>query len=322
MTTTFYQKEFTNYLQKAINTSEPESLYRPIHYILQLGGKKMRPVLTLLTCNIFDEDYQKALNASLAIEVFHNFTLLHDDIMDKAAIRRGKPTVHTKWNENTAILSGDAMLIMAYQCLESYSPKLFKKLTLILNKTALQVCEGQQYDIDFETQKTVSIKEYIKMIKLKTSVLVAAAMKMGAIIANATKKDAKAIYQYGLNLGIAFQLQDDYLDTFGNQEQFGKKIGGDILENKKTYLYLKALEVASPKDKEVLQKWYTSKNKYEEKIKEVTTLFTKNNIPKLTKKQIQKYTQKAFTCLEKTTLSSEKKEKLIRFGNSLMNRSL
>lgn len=322
MTTTFYQKQFTNYLQEAINTNEPESLYRPIHYILQLGGKKIRPALTLLTCHLFDEDYQKALSAGLAIEVFHNFTLIHDDIMDKAPIRRGKPTVHTKWNENTAILSGDAMLIMAYQCLESYSPKLFKKLTLILSKTALQVCEGQQYDIDFETQKTVSIKEYIKMIKLKTSVLVAAAMKMGAIIANATKKDAKAIYQYGLNLGLAFQLQDDYLDTFGNQEQFGKKIGGDILENKKTYLYLKALEVANFKDKEELQKWYTSKNKTEEKIKKVTSLFTQNNIPKLTKQQIQKYTQKAFTCLEKTSLDLGKKQKLITFGNSLINRNL
>ena len=208
----------------------------PINYILQLGGKRLRPVLTLMTADIFDADYKKALDAALSVEIFHNFSLVHDDIMDDAPLRRGQQTVHEKWDLNTGILSGDAMLIMAYQLFENYEPKTFQDLAKLFSKTALEVCEGQQYDVDFETRDDVTIPEYLKMIEYKTAVLVGAAMKMGAIVANASKSDQEDIYSFGRLLGIAFQLQDDYLDAFGDPKTFGKQVGGDIIENKKTYL--------------------------------------------------------------------------------------
>jgi geranylgeranyl diphosphate synthase type II len=211
-----YQEQFVAYLQSQKKDKEPKNLYEPIDYILQLGGKRMRPVLTLMSTEVFDADYKKALPAALAVEVFHNFSLVHDDIMDDAPLRRGKITVHEKWNINTGILSGDAMLILAYQHFEKYQPKIFRKLAKLFSKTALEVCEGQQYDVDFETRDDVTIPEYLKMIEYKTAVLVAAAMKMGAIIAETSKENANLIYDFGLNLGLAFQLQDDYLDAFGD----------------------------------------------------------------------------------------------------------
>ena len=241
-----YQQEFLNYLQSKKWIKDPKNLYEPIDYILHLGGKRMRPILTLMAADIFSSNYKKALPAALAVEVFHNFTLVHDDIMDDAPLRRGKATVHEKWDISTGILSGDAMLILAYQYFENYEPIIFQKLAKLFSKTALEVCDGQQLDVDFETRKDVTIDEYINMIRLKTSVLVAAALKMGAIVAETNELDANLIYDFGLNLGLAFQLQDDYLDTFGDAATFGKQIGGDIIENKKTYLYLKALEVANP----------------------------------------------------------------------------
>jgi len=217
-----YKEDFIVYLNKKIAIKEPVNLYEPIHYILQIGGKRLRPILTLMTCDLFNGNVQQAYDAALAIEVFHNFTLVHDDIMDSAPIRRGKTTVHKKWDLNTGILSGDAMMILAYQCFENYEAPIFKKLIELFSQTALEVCEGQQLDMDFETRNDVSIAEYLKMITYKTSVLVAAAMKMGTIIANAKDEEAEAMYDFGLNLGIAFQLQDDYLDTFGDAETIWK----------------------------------------------------------------------------------------------------
>ena len=242
----FYRNEFVSYLEKKTITKEPKNLYSPITYILGLGGKRLRPILTLMTTEIFGMDYSKALDAALAIEVFHNFSLVHDDIMDDAPLRRGKKTVHEKWNVNTGILSGDAMLINAYQLFENYEGDTFRNLAQLFSKTAIEVCEGQQYDIDFETRDDVTISDYLKMIEYKTAVLVAAAMKMGAIIANAPLKEQNHIFEFGRNLGIAFQLQDDYLDAFGDPKTFGKQIGGDIIENKKTFLYLKSFEMGTP----------------------------------------------------------------------------
>lgn len=317
-----YKEDFIAYLNKKIKIKEPVNLYEPIHYILQIGGKRLRPVLTLLTCELYNGNIKEAYDAALAIEVFHNFTLVHDDIMDSAPIRRGKETVHKKWNLNIGILSGDAMMILAYQCFENYEAPIFKKLLILFSETSLEVCEGQQLDMDFETRNDVTIAEYLKMITYKTSVLVAAAMKMGVIIANAKDEEADDIYDFGLNLGIAFQLQDDYLDTFGDSEVFGKQIGGDITENKKTFLYLKALEVCDVEDKERLLDLYNSNQKNKKKVSEVTQLFRKNRLPEITINEIELYTNKAFEILEKLSISEKKKLILKNFGLSLMKRDI
>ncbi len=318
-----YQQAFLQYLASKNWIKEPKNLYEPIDYILQLGGKRIRPVLTLMAADIFANEYQKALPAALAVEVFHNFTLVHDDIMDDAPLRRGKATVHEKWDINTGILSGDAMLILAYQYFENYEPKIFQKLAKLFSKTALEVCDGQQLDVDFETRNDVTIAEYINMIRLKTSVLVAAALKMGAIVAETEEENTDLIYDFGLNLGLAFQLQDDYLDTFGDPETFGKQVGGDIMENKKTYLYLKALEVAKKEDKEKLAFFYKQKLKDNSiKINEVTRIFELNDIPILIKEQIAIYTEKAFSTLSKMDISETNKQNLKGFGLWLMNRTV
>ena len=238
-----------NFMTKNLSKSEPRNLYDPIEYIMSLGGKRMRPILVLMSCDLFDGDISEGMEAALSIEMFHNFTLIHDDIMDSADLRRGKETVHKKWDLNTGILSGDALMIQSNQRLEYYEGKTFKELISLYNKTALEVCEGQQLDMDFETMQQVDLDEYLKMISYKTAVLVGASLKMGAIICGASLEDQNRIYNFGLNLGIAFQLQDDYLDTFGAQD-FGKKIGGDIVESKKTFLYIKVLELADSKDQE------------------------------------------------------------------------
>lgn len=318
-----YQKEFLSYLESKKWIHEPKNLYEPIDYILQLGGKRIRPVLTLMAADIFSNNVSKALPAALAVEVFHNFTLVHDDIMDDAPLRRGKATVHEKWNINTGILSGDAMLILAYQYFENYEPVVFQKLAKLFSKTALEVCDGQQLDVDFETRSDVTIPEYINMIRLKTSVLVAAALKMGAIVAETTEENASLIYDFGLNLGLAFQLQDDYLDTFGDPETFGKQVGGDIIENKKTYLYLKALEVANGDEKGKLQYFYKKKlNENSVKISEVRRIFELNDIPLLIKQEIANYTEKAFDTLAKMSIEDVDKQSLKDFGLWLMNRSV
>ncbi len=319
----FYQNAFLEYLKSYSTCREPKNLYQPVEYILNLGGKRLRPVLTLMTAQIFNADYKDALNAALSVEVFHNFSLVHDDIMDDAPLRRGQTTVHEKWDINTGILSGDAMLIMAYQLFENYQPNTFHALAKLFSKTALEVCEGQQYDIDFETRNDVTIPEYLKMIEYKTAVLVGAAMQMGAIVANASLEDQIAIYDFGKNLGIAFQLQDDYLDAFGNPETFGKQVGGDIIENKKTILYLKTLELASADDKRDLEAFFKLNNvANDEKIASVKALFSKSGATEVTKKEIEFYTQKAFSILKTLNISEDKKVVLRDFGTNLMNRSV
>jgi len=318
-----YQKEFLSYLESKQWIHEPKNLYESIDYILKLGGKRIRPVLTLMAADIFSSDFKKALPAALAVEVFHNFTLIHDDIMDAAPLRRGKATVHEKWDTNTGILSGDAMLILAYQYFENYEPIVFQKLAKLFSKTALEVCDGQQLDVDFETRNDVTIPEYINMIRLKTSVLVAAALKMGAIVAEANNENANLIYDFGLNLGLAFQLQDDYLDTFGDPETFGKQVGGDIIENKKTYLYLKALEVATEDDKGKLAYLYRKKlADSTDKISDVKRIFELNDIPLLIKQEIENYTEKAFNTLTQMDIKDTDKQNLKNFGLWLMNRSV
>ena len=318
-----YQEYFVSHLKSYAVSQEPKNLYEPAEYILNLGGKRLRPVLTLLTTAIFKGDYKSALQAAMAVEVFHNFTLVHDDIMDDAPLRRGQETVHEKWDVNTGILSGDAMLIMAYRLFEKYPPEIFKALMTNFSKTALEVCEGQQYDVDFETRGDVTIPEYLKMIEYKTAVLVACAMKMGAIIARASEEDQRRIYDFGLNLGIAFQLQDDYLDAFGDPETFGKQVGGDIIENKKTYLYLKALEFSGIKDKEVLTKLFSSNPEdVTEKIKTAKQLFESSGAAEETKRAILEYTNKAYAVLEHLNISETNKTILKTFGNNLMNRNV
>lgn len=319
----FYQEAFTSYLEGFTQKRQPESLYNPINYILNLGGKRLRPVLTLMAAEIFNGSYKAALNAALSIEMFHNFSLVHDDIMDDAPLRRGKETVHEKWDLNTGILSGDAMLILAYQLFETYDANTFQNLAKLFSKTALEVCEGQQFDVDFETRDDVSIPEYLKMIEYKTAVLVGAAMKMGAIVANASEEDQNIIYQFGRNLGIAFQLQDDYLDVFGDPETFGKQVGGDIIENKKTYLYLKAVEFAKPEKKtELIHLFSLNTTDHAEKIETARQIFVSSGSAEATQKEIENYTNKAFLVLEKLHVPNEKKLELIAFGKELMSRKV
>ena len=319
----YYQEIISSHFETLSLQKEPKNLYEPIEYILSLGGKRLRPVLTLLTSEIFDVECKKALDAATAVEVFHNFSLIHDDIMDDAPLRRGNETVHEKWNINTGILSGDAMLILAYQFFENYEPKTFRELAKLFSKTALEVCEGQQYDVDFETRDDVSIPEYLKMIEYKTAVLVGAAMKMGAIVAETSEENKNLIYDFGLNLGIAFQLQDDYLDAFGNPETFGKQVGGDIIENKKTYLYLKAIEFAKPEVKEQLLHLFSIQpNDNTDKIASVKEIFNQTGASEATQKAIQDYTFKAFETLEEMQISADKKTVLKAFGEKLMNRNV
>nr|WP_246849077.1 polyprenyl synthetase family protein [Aquimarina sp. U1-2] len=311
------------YLSKQKITKEPKNLYEPIAYILSLGGKRLRPTLVLMATEIFGGSYKEALDAALAIEVFHNFSLIHDDIMDAAPLRRGEETVHEKWDVNTGILSGDAMLINAYQLFENYEGNTFKELAQLFTKTAIEVCEGQQYDIDFETRDDVTIPEYIKMIEYKTAVLVGAAMKMGAIIAGVSTHSSNSIYDFGRLLGLAFQLQDDYLDAFGDPDTFGKQIGGDIIENKKTFLYLKSLEYASKDEKKQLAGLFSlNPDDPSDKISTVKHLFESTGAKERTRKEIEQYTQKAFATLNHLDISDSKKDLLRVFGSKLMNRSV
>jgi len=318
-----YRNEFISYLESKTRTREPIHLYQPITYILSLGGKRLRPILVLMAAELYGTDHKKALDAALAIEVFHNFSLVHDDIMDDAPLRRGKETVHEKWDINTGILSGDAMLISAYQLFENYEGELFRHLAQLFSTTAIQVCEGQQYDIDFETRDDVTLAEYLKMIEYKTAVLVAAALKMGAMIANAQADQQAQLYEFGRNLGIAFQLQDDYLDAFGNPETFGKQVGGDIIENKKTYLYLKALELGSEtQQKELKDMFSIQPNDPAEKIAQIKKIFLDSQAAAETTKAIETYTVKAFNVLEKLNVDASKKEILREFGENLMRRKV
>lgn len=318
-----YQQIVADYFTGHSFEKQPANLYAPIQYILSLGGKRMRPVLTLMAADIFGADCRKALPAAVAVEVFHNFSLVHDDIMDEAPLRRGNQTVHEKWDLNTGILSGDAMLILAYRYFEEYEPEVFRSLARLFSKTALEVCEGQQWDVDFELRDDVTQPEYLKMIEYKTAVLVAAAMKMGAIVAQTTQENCDLIYDFGLNLGIAFQLQDDYLDAFGDPATFGKQVGGDIIENKKTYLYLKALALGNPYEKENLMQWFAVKPEDpSDKIVAVKNIFTHTGADAATRQAIEQYTLKAFATLEKMDIDTDKKHLLREFGENLMQRKV
>ena len=318
-----YKQFFEIALENSYSTSPPAVLYQPIYYLLNLGGKRLRPILTLMAADIFGNNHRKAIDAALAVEIFHNFTLMHDDIMDSAPIRRGSATVHNKWNTNTAILSGDAMMILAYQALESYKDPLFRKLNSLFSKTAIEVCKGQQYDLDFETQLEVTQGDYLEMIRLKTAVLVGCSLKMGALIGGANQADSKNLYDFGVLLGIAFQIQDDYLDAYANSESFGKQLSGDIIENKKTILYHQAMENGSSKEKTTLRNWFSTEVKEKDvskKINAVKSLFDKTGASDASKALVIKYTQAAFEKLDILDLSDNNKIIFKTFGTKLMER--
>lgn len=290
----------------------PANLYEPCDYIMALGGKRLRPALALLACELFADSPAAALPAAWATEVFHNFTLVHDDIMDDAPLRRGQPTVHTRWNTNTAILSGDVMLIFAYRLLAGVNdPALSIRLIRIFNRVATEVCEGQQLDMDFENRTNVSVSEYIKMIELKTAVLLGGALEMGAYCGGASESDAEHLREFGRLAGIAFQIQDDILDTYGDPEKFGKQVGGDILQNKKTFLVLKTFEVASEADQQALREHLSgSAADPQVKIQAVRDIFDRNNVPALVAQEKERFEAAAFAQLEAVEVASMRKQYL------------
>jgi len=296
----------------------PQLLYNPIEYIMGLKGKRIRPILVLMAHQLFDKDLDKAIPSAIAIEIFHNFTLLHDDIMDKAPLRRGNQTVHEKWNNNIAILSGDVMMIKAYTFLAKGDLSNLKDILDVFSSAAVLVCEGQQNDMNFETQHNVNLVDYMKMIKHKTAVLLAASLKIGAITAKANEVDQNHLYEFGINIGIAFQLKDDMLDVFGHPEKFGKQLGGDILSNKKTFLYLKALQLADAPTSKKLKELYANKETSISKVNAVKHIFINLNIKKHTINMMKAYYTKAIKHLD--AVDSENKEPLVLFSNSLMDR--
>jgi len=298
--------------------NSPESLYNPIEYIMGLPAKRLRPMLVVMAYQLFEDNILSSLSPAIAIELFHNFTLLHDDIMDNAPLRRGNPTVHQKWNPNVAILSGDVMMIKAYQLLNQVEPNKLPAILDCFNKAAIKVCEGQQLDMDFENRENVSLNEYIQMIEYKTAVLLAASLQIGAITAGGSKEDQDNLYSFGINIGIAFQLKDDFLDVFGAPESFGKQIGGDISANKKTFLYLKALQLADEKTRKKLQSYYASYNKSTKKVDEVKAIFQSLDIQKVLIDTMQTYYKKAMRHLN--SINSDCKAPLITFSDKLMNR--
>ncbi|NNU33937.1 polyprenyl synthetase family protein [Mucilaginibacter sp. S1162] len=299
----------------------PAELYEPIAYILSMGGKRMRPALLLMACDLFGGDVEKALPPALAIEVFHNFTLMHDDIMDNAPLRRGKTTVHEKWNQNAAILSGDVMLIEGYKLMMQVEDRLLRVILDIFNNTAVGVCEGQQLDMDFEVRNDVKIDEYIYMIRLKTAVVLGGALKIGSILGGADMKDAELIAEFGENLGLAFQLQDDIPDVYGSPEKFGKQVGGDIISNKKTYLLIKTLELANTDQKAELNKWIKAEQfDQQEKVEAVTAIYSDLQVRQHAETTMHTYADKAFEALEKINLPEENKQYLRDFADSLMVR--
>jgi len=308
--------------KSTLDTKSPKELYEPENYILSLGGKRLRPLLALIACELFDKDPKLALNSALSVELFHNFSLIHDDILDAAPLRRNKETVHTKWNTNIAILSGDVMLVKSKQVLENYDFKEFKKLNSLMNKTAIEVCEGQQSDMNFETEKNVSVEDYIDMITKKTAVLLGCSLKMGAINANAREEDQNNLFEFGKHLGIAFQLLDDLLDAYSeDSSKFGKQIGGDIIANKKTFLLLKTLELADTEQKKELYELLELKDN-STKIKGVLRLFNLLNIKEICQKEADKHTMQAIDFLKSVNANNLKKDNLKKFANDLLNRDI
>lgn len=317
-----YLLAFEAFLKQHSFSKDETSIYEPVDYILQLGGKRVRPVALLMAYDSFSASINEALPAALAIEVFHNFTLMHDDIMDNAPLRRGKPTVHEKYGQDAGILSGDVMLIKAYELLSSYKPELASSLIKVFNKMAIEVCEGQHMDMEFEKRNDVTIPEYLKMIEYKTSVLLAASLKMGALLGGASEQDAYHSYNFGLNLGIAFQIQDDVLDTFGDPK-VGKQAAGDIIQNKKTYLYLKALELGSEEELSRLAHWYRSTPEDpRDKIEEVSMIFRNNHVVTYADEVKSEYKNLALSHLAMIDMPSDKKKAFVMLAEFLLNREL
>jgi geranylgeranyl diphosphate synthase, type II len=317
-------KKYLALIEKEISRQKfgkhPASLYEPIRYLMGLGGKRLRPMLTLLSYSLFKNDVRSIVPYAVAVEGFHNFTLMHDDIMDKAPLRRGKPTVHKKWNISTAILSGDVMLVKVYEMFGKLEGEKLKRVLQSFSRCAAEVCEGQQWDMEFETNQSVPEADYINMIKLKTAVLLGFSLELGAILADASPEACKALREFGTNIGIGFQLKDDLLDAYADPEKFGKQVGGDIIANKKTFLLIKALEKASGKKKQKLNAWLTEKKfKKQEKVKAVTEIYDSLGIPALTEKKMNLYFTKGFQQLDKLA-SSPARDTLRGFTESLLSR--
>ena len=309
------------YLSKLSYDRKPASLYEPIKYVLDLGGKRIRPILMLLSYNLYKDNPQEILSSACALETYHNYTLLHDDLMDEAPLRRGQQTVHMKWNANQAILSGDSMLVLAYERLAKCDTKHLEAVLSLFTETALQIGEGQQYDMEFEMRNDVAVEEYIEMIRLKTSVLLACATKMGAILADATQEDAENLYKFGEQIGLAFQLQDDYLDVYGDAKVFGKKIGGDIVSNKKTYMLITAFNQANTGQRAELENWVNKKDfNTEEKIVAITRLYNEIGIDKLAKEKMNFYYEQGKNFLDAVKLPDERKEALAEYAANMMTR--
>jgi geranylgeranyl diphosphate synthase type II len=315
-----YLKSIEAEIKKQKFGTQPKSLYEPIKYIMSLGGKRLRPLLVLLSYSLYKNDYKRIVGYATAVEAFHNFTLMHDDIMDNAPLRRGEITVHEKWNVNTAILSGDVMLVKVYEMFQSLDGEILKEILRIFNHCAAEVCEGQQWDMEFESKQTVTEKQYIEMIRLKTAVLLGFSLELGALLAGADETERKALKDFGINIGIGFQLKDDLLDVYADKEKFGKQVGGDIIANKKTYLLIKALEKAKGNDKKELSFWLGQKkfNK-RKKIKAVTDIYDKLKIAALTENKINRYFARGFKNLDLLN-SSEAKDLLIIFTKDLIIR--
>lgn len=301
---------------------EPINLYAPVDYALQSGGKRIRPTLVLMAVELFGGDIQKALRPAAAMEVFHNFTLLHDDVMDNADVRRGRPTVHAKWDANTAILSGDAMIIKAYQFFDDVEPAKYKTVVKLFSQMALEICEGQQYDSDFEHSEAVGLNDYFEMIRLKTAVLLATSLKIGAVLADAPEAEADAIYDFGIAIGLAFQLRDDYLDCYGDERTFGKKIGGDILCGKRSFILVKALEMATAEvRKNLLEMIDKSTMPNEEKIRKVIDIYTQMDMPSVCNEAIELYYQKSMDALDRIDKTAEAKRPFVELAQKLMGRN-
>ncbi len=317
--------QLSAFLENEISTfdfpAQPANLYDPLRYFLTLGGKRMRPILTMLGAELFEVSGKKAVNAAIAIEIFHNFSLIHDDIMDEAPLRRKQPTVHTKWNTNIAILSGDVLLVKAYQEICKQDAKVLPRLLEIFNRTAIEVCEGQQLDMDFETRNNVSIAEYIEMIRLKTSVLLGCALEMGAVVAEAKKEDQELIYTFGEHIGVAFQIQDDILDLYADPEKFGKQVGGDVLANKKTLLLLKAYELANRVEIEELNQLKSESNQAL-KIDSTRNLFDKLGIREAARAMMDEHYVIALNALEQINVSESNKKPLKDLADMLLHREM
>ena len=317
------QEGFEEYLQGLDYSRQPDELYAPIRYVLSLGGKRIRPTFLIMAYNMYADDIERVYNTAAGMEIFHNFTLLHDDLMDKADLRRGKATVHKKWNEKTAILSGDGMLVLAYGYITQTMGNSLKRILDIANETFTGIMEGQQYDMEFETRDDVTEQEYIEMIRLKTSVLLAACAQMGAILGGATQSDSKLLYEFGEKIGLAFQLQDDLLDVYGDSAVFGKKIGGDILCNKKTYLYINAYRLADVEQKRELDRWAVSDgDDPDSKIAAVRSIYDAVGVKALSEKLIGSYFDEAMVKLDAVNLPAERKSVLKDYAGSLLNRIL